>query len=91
MSEPVTKEELHAALEITKVDLHAALEAMETRLLRAFYRWARPAEIHTKQASERIRQHDDILAMVEERLSELERKKIRLRQIITFRDEYAGR
>ena len=78
MSEPVTREELIAALGASEArtaeKLDEKLEQMETRLRREFYKWARPTAIHIRQHGENIRHHDELLAMIEERLQELESK-----------------
>ncbi len=74
MSEPATREELIAALVASEARTAEKLEQMETRLLREFYKWARPTAIHIRQHGENIRHHDELLAMIEERLQELESK-----------------
>lgn len=77
MSEPVTREELTAVLAAALVASESRtagkLKQMETRLLKEFYKWARPTAIYIRQHGENIRP-DELLAMIEERLQELESK-----------------
>jgi hypothetical protein len=50
-------------------------ENVETRLLSEFWKWARSAEIKSRQTSENIIAMEQRLMSVEERLSDLERRR----------------
>jgi hypothetical protein len=51
------------------------VEKTETSLLTAFHGWARSMEIRVRGVSTMTIGYDERLALVEERISELERKK----------------
>jgi hypothetical protein len=51
------------------------IEKSETNLLTAFHGWARAMEIRVRGVSTMATGFDERLALVEERVSELERKK----------------
>jgi hypothetical protein len=50
-------------------------EKLETKLLTAFHGWARSMEIRTRVTSSQVSGMDERLALAEERISELERRK----------------
>jgi hypothetical protein len=58
---------------LTHID--ARIEKSETNLLTAFHGWARAMEIRVRGVSGMATGFDERLALVEERVSELERKK----------------
>ena len=47
----------------------------ETKLLTAFHRWSRSMEIRVRNSSHSVEGFDERLALAEERISELERKR----------------
>ena len=83
--EPVTKQDLLNAVTETKQDLLNAVadlkgyvdersEKVETRLLSAFHGWARAMEIKVRGMSTITTGFDERLSLIEERVSDLERK-----------------
>jgi hypothetical protein len=66
-----TKKELEAAEERSA----ARTEKAETSLLGAFYSWARPMEIRVNGMTSTVMGFDERLALAEQRISELERKR----------------
>jgi len=64
-------ERLHALM--TYIDERS--EAVETKLLTAFHGWARAMEIRTRVVSSQVSGMDERLALAEERIAELERRK----------------
>jgi hypothetical protein len=50
-------------------------ETVETRLLSEFWKWARSADLKARQHTNNISSIDERLLAVEERLSDLERKR----------------
>jgi hypothetical protein len=71
--------ELKTYLEGLKAELKAhvteACYNTETKLLRAFHRWARSMEIRVRTGETRSAGVDERLALAEERISELERRR----------------
>jgi hypothetical protein len=57
------------------VDLEKRIEKVETSLLGAFYGWARPMEIRVNGMTSTVMGFDERLALAEQRISELERKR----------------
>jgi|HubBroStandDraft_6_1064221.scaffolds.fasta_scaffold2121619_2 hypothetical protein len=55
--------------------LEARIEKVETNLLGAFYGWARPMEIRVNGMTKTVMGFDERLALAEQRISELERKR----------------
>jgi hypothetical protein len=55
--------------------LEARIEKVETSLLGAFYGWARPMEIRVSGMTKTVMGFDERLALAEQRISELERKR----------------
>jgi hypothetical protein len=55
-------------------DLRAEIEKVETNLLRAFHGWSRPMEIRMRAISGTVSGVDERIALVEERVSEIERR-----------------
>ncbi len=51
------------------------IEKVETSLLGAFYGWARPMEIRVNGMTSTVMGFDERLALAEQRISELERKR----------------
>lgn len=68
-------EELKRHLEAMEKRMDARIEKSETNLLTAFHGWARAMEIRVRGVSGMATGFDERLALVEERVSELERKK----------------
>ncbi len=72
-------EDLKAYLETMQADLKAHMsrecEKVETNLLRAFHGWSRSMEIRVRGASTSVVGFDERLALAEDRISELERRK----------------
>ena len=56
-------------------DMEKRIEKVETNLLGAFYGWARPMEVRVQGISTMILGFDERLALAEQRISELERKR----------------
>jgi hypothetical protein len=67
--------ELRTYLEAMEERVNSRIEKSETNLLTAFHGWARAMEIRVRGVSTMAIGYDERLAMVEERLSELERRK----------------
>jgi hypothetical protein len=67
--------ELKQYLEAMEKRLETSIEKSETNLLTAFHGWARAMEIRVRGVSGISTGFDERLALVEERVSELERKK----------------
>ena len=85
-SAPITRQDLDTALDKLKSEIVAAISASEertteqmrdteTKLLRAFHGWARPAEIRIRDQATLAHGFDERLALLEERVSHLERKE----------------
>jgi hypothetical protein len=51
------------------------IEKIEANLLAAFYGWARPMEIRVSGMTKTVMGFDERLALAEQRISELERKR----------------
>jgi len=68
-------EELKKYLEAMERRIDSRIEKSETNLLTAFHGWARAMEIRVRGVSTISTGFDERLALVEERVSELERKK----------------
>lgn len=64
MSEPATKQDLQDL----KEELIEAMRDMQTEVLRAFHNWARPTDV-------KLRSHEERIALLEERLTEIERHR----------------
>jgi hypothetical protein len=71
LAEFATRRELQALEERMK----ALIEKTETNLLGAFYGWARPMEVRVQGISTMVLGFDERLALAEQRISELERKR----------------
>jgi hypothetical protein len=56
-------------------DMEKRIEKVETNLLGAFYGWARPMEIRVNGMTSTVMGFDERLALAEQRISELERKR----------------
>lgn len=68
-------QELKQYLEAMEARLEARIEKVETNLLAAFYGWARPMEIRVSGMTKTVMGFDERLALAEQRISELERKR----------------
>jgi hypothetical protein len=68
-------QELKQYLEAMESRTNARIEKAETNLLTAFHGWARSMEIRVRSVSTITAGFDERLALAEERISELERKK----------------
>jgi hypothetical protein len=68
---PATKQDIQDL----KVELKAAMEKMETTLLTEFWKWARTNDIKLRSVSNHGVDLDARLGLVEERVSELERRR----------------
>lgn len=55
--------------------LETRIEKVETSLLGAFYGWARPMEIRVNGMTSTVMGFDERLALAEQRISELERRR----------------
>jgi hypothetical protein len=70
---------LTARIEKTETGLEerlgARIEETETKLLTAFHGWARPMEIRQRSTTSIVTGFDERLALVEERVSQIERRK----------------
>lgn len=62
-------------LEAMENRLREHTETVETRLLSEFWKWARSSDIKTRQHGVTISVMDERLTAVEERMSELERRR----------------
>jgi hypothetical protein len=71
----VMDEELKQYLEAMEKRVNTRIEKSETNLLSAFHGWARAMEIRVRGVSGMATGFDERLALVEERVSDLERKK----------------
>jgi type II secretory pathway predicted ATPase ExeA len=58
-----------------KSEIAASAERVEERLLSAFRGWARTMEVRVRQVSSAASSMDERLALLEDRLSDLERRK----------------
>jgi hypothetical protein len=74
MSE-VTKQDLQNVVEELKKYIDQRSEKVETNLLSAFHGWARSMEIRVRNSGSMVTGFDERLALAEERISELERRK----------------
>ncbi len=63
-SSPATKQDLHELRD----QLAETMRDMQTEVLRAFHNWARPTDI-------KLRSHEERIALLEERITEIERPK----------------
>jgi hypothetical protein len=68
-------QELKQYLEAMGARLEARVEKAETNLLSAFHGWARDMEIRVRGVSGMATGFDERLALAEERISELERRR----------------
>lgn len=60
---------------IAKCSTKEDLERIETNLLKAFYNWARPMEVRVSGITNTVHGFDERLALMEQRVSELERRR----------------
>jgi hypothetical protein len=60
-------------LQANELKFSDRLEGMETKLLTAFHDWARTYEVRARGTSTAVRELDERLGMVEERIAKLER------------------
>jgi len=67
--------EVDRRAEAMEKDLAARIEKVETSLLGAFYGWARPMEIRVNGMTSTVMGFDERLALAEQRISELERRR----------------
>ncbi len=67
--------EIHLNAQKLEERLKALIEKTETNLLGAFYGWARPMEVRVQGISTMVLGFDERLALAEQRISELERKR----------------
>ena len=67
--------DIDAKFEELKTYVDERVEKTETKLLTAFHGWARSMEIRTRVVSSSVSGMDERLALAEERISELERRK----------------
>ena len=72
--EPVTKQDLLNAVSELKVYVDERSDKVETRLLSAFHGWARAMEIKVRGMSTITTGFDERLSLLEERVSDIERK-----------------
>jgi hypothetical protein len=68
-SAPATKADIH--------ELRELIERVETNLLTEFHKWARTYEIRARGTSTVVFGFDERLGLLEERVSELERRRDR--------------
>jgi len=66
---------LNDRIETVRADLVEHIEVSETSLLRAFHTWAQTYEVRARGTSAAVREFDERLGMIEERLNQLERRK----------------
>jgi DNA repair exonuclease SbcCD ATPase subunit len=69
------EERLNARAEVLEERLDTRIEKVETNLLTAFHGWARAMEIRVRGVAGITTGFDERLALAEERISELERKR----------------
>lgn len=67
--------EVDRRAEAMEARIDARIEKVETNLLGAFYGWARPMEIRVNGMTSTVMGFDERLALAEQRISELERKR----------------
>jgi hypothetical protein len=63
------------ALRDAEAKMREHTEHVETKLLRAFHGWARTMEVRVRAGGQMVSSMDERLALAEERISELERKR----------------
>ncbi|MGA2182674.1 MAG: hypothetical protein ABSH47_06555 [Bryobacteraceae bacterium] len=68
-------QDLKAAMGQNVQDLKAAMEKVETTLLSEFWKWARTNDVKIRSVTSRSNDFDERLLLIEERVSELERKR----------------
>jgi len=66
--------ELKQALAEMETRIYLRLEATETKLLTAFHDWAQTYEVRARGTSNAVRNFDERLGIIEERLGKLERR-----------------
>jgi hypothetical protein len=67
--------EITASEERMKTEINASVEASQTRLLSAFWKWARTSDARYRQSSGLISGFAERVTLVEDRVAELERGK----------------
>ena len=67
--------ELRTEMKDMRTELRGEIEKVETNLLRAFHGWARAMEIRVRGVSAVAVGFEERLAMAEERISEVERRR----------------
>jgi hypothetical protein len=67
--------ELRQALSDLETRMSQRLEATETKLLTAFHDWAGTYEVRARGTSVAVRDLDERLGMIEERVAKLERRR----------------
>jgi len=80
MMDPELKQHLEAMearidAKLAKCATREDLERVETNLLKTFYNWARPMEVRVSGVTNTVHGFDERLALMEQRLSELERRR----------------
>lgn len=68
-------DERFAEIETRFTLVESRIEQTETRLLTAFHGWARPMEVRVNGMTSLVMGFDERLALAEQRISELERKR----------------
>jgi hypothetical protein len=68
---PATKQDIQDL----KQELKAAIEKVETTLLSEFWKWARTNDVKLRSVTSRSNDFDERLLLIEERVSELERRR----------------
>lgn len=58
-----------------KTYIEERIEATETKLLSAFHNWAQTFEVRARGTSAAVREFDERLGLVEERLAKIERSR----------------
>jgi len=58
-----------------RVHFDERIEATETKLLTAFHNWAQTFEVRARGVSAAVREFDERLGLIEERVAKLERSR----------------
>jgi hypothetical protein len=66
---------LTARIDAAEVRMEERIEATETKLLSAFHNWAQTFEVRARGTSAAVREFDERLGMIEERVAKLERSR----------------
>lgn len=71
----VVENRLQTRIDAAEARMEERIEATETKLLTAFHNWAQTFEVRARGTSAAVREFDEPLGLIEERVAKLERSR----------------